>query len=162
MTTASPRQKPSLRAPGLHGAVLVTAVVALASAGAAGLLAGRPQVLGAVLGAALVGGFFLFGTLNTALATAYAPRLAMVVALLTYTLQVVLLALVLLALTRSGATDRAVDVRWLAGTVIAGTLGWVLALVGHTLRTVPGSDDGGPVATAQEAVEVTSSGEVRG
>lgn len=124
-----------MRVAGLGSALAVTLVVAALSTGAAVLWGDRPQVNGALVGAAMVAGFFLFGTLSTSLAAAYAPRLALFVALLTYTLQVVLLGLVLVVLTGSDAASRSIDVRWLAAVVIAGTLAWMVALVVHAMTT---------------------------
>lgn len=138
MTTEQPPRepltRPSMRVSGLVPALAATLLVTALTTAAAALSGGRPQVNGALVGAAMVAGFFLFGTLSTSLAAAYAPRLALFVALLTYTLQVVLLGLVLVALTRSGATGTSIDVRWLAGAVIAGTLTWTTALVVHALK----------------------------
>jgi ATP synthase protein I len=134
---ARPLPRPSPRVAGLGPALVATLVVAVVATGAAVVLGGREQVNGALVGAALVGGFFVFGTLSTSLAAAYAPRVSMFVALLTYTLQVVVLGAVLVGLTRSGATQRDLDVRWLAGVVITGTLAWMAALVVHAVRSVP-------------------------
>jgi ATP synthase protein I len=122
-----------MRVAGLLPALAVTVLVAALATGAAAVWGDRPQVNGALVGAAMVAGFFLFGTLSASLAAAYAPRLALFVALLTYTLQVVVLGMVLVALTRSGATETSIDVGWLAGVVIAGTLAWVTALVVRAL-----------------------------
>ena len=99
---------------------------------------GPPQALGAVLGALLVAGFFLFGTLGTSAVAAYVPQAALVVALLTYTLQVLLLAAVLVAVSRSAQAREALDVRWLAGTVIVGTFGWMTALLVKSTQEVRG------------------------
>ncbi len=133
MTTEPPPReplpRPSMRVVGLVPALLATALVAAVASGAALLWGGRAQVNGALVGAAVVAGFFLFGTLSTSLAAAYAPRVALFVALLTYTLQVALLGVLLVGLSRSGATATSLDVRWLAGVVIAGTLAWMAALV---------------------------------
>ena len=129
MTTAPLRQQPSMRLPGVGRALVVTLLVAVAAAGLALVTAGGPQLVGALAGAALVAGFFVFGMVNTALAAAFAPRVALLVALVTYTLQVVVLGLVLVAVSRSGLTPDRLDVRWLAGTVIVGALGWTVALV---------------------------------
>ena len=130
-------QAPSLRMPGVRTAVAVTLGGGLAAAAVAGVVAGRPQVLGALVGAALVCGFFLLGTLNTTLAAAYAPRASLVVALLTYLVQVVGLWLVLLGITRAGLTEGTLDARWLAGAVIVGTLAWTGALV---VRAMAGTE----------------------
>ena len=136
MTTAPLRQQPSMRLPGVGRALVVTLVVAVLAAGLALVTAGGPQLAGALAGAGLVAGFFVFGMVNTALATAFAPRVALLVALVTYTLQVVVLGLVLVAVSRSGLTPDRLDARWLAGTVIVGALGWTLALVLDALGSV--------------------------
>jgi ATP synthase protein I len=122
-----------MRVAGLGTALGLTLLVAALATGAAAVTGAGPQVNGALVGAAMVAGFFLVGTLSTSLAAAYAPGLALFVALLTYTLQVVVLGLVLVALTRSGATASSIDVGWLAGVVIAGTLAWMATLVAHAL-----------------------------
>lgn len=120
------------------GRALVVVLLLAAGASAVALvIAGRPQVLGALLGTAMVAGFFVFGMVNAAMAAAFAPRVALVVALLTYVLQVVALGLVLVAVSRSGLSPDRLDVRWLAGTVIAGALGWTFALVHDALRSTP-------------------------
>lgn len=128
-------ERPSARVPGLRTAVVVTVVLACLVAGVASVVAGRPQAVGALLGAALVGGFFLFGTLATSVAAAYAPGLSLLVALTTYVLQVVVLGLLLAGLDRSDPAPASPDLGWLAGTVIAGTLVWSLVLVVTALRT---------------------------
>ena len=51
------------------------------------------------------------------------PPRALLVALLTYTLQVVLLGAGLRGLRRSGLLDDTLDRRWLGGAVIAATAG---------------------------------------
>ena len=158
MTTAPPRQQPSLRVPGVGTGLTVTVLIGLTSSGLALALAGTPQLAGALVGTAVVAGFFVFGMLNTALAAAFAPRAALVVALLTYTMQVVALGLLLVALTRSGATADALDVRWLGGTVIAGALGWSAALVVDALRSTPSSATITSAAATPPPADVTSEG----
>jgi ATP synthase protein I len=135
-TAAAPRPgppPPSLRVHGLRQALAATVAAGGVLALAAALAEGRAALAGVALGTLLVCGFFLFGALNTALAAAYAPRASMLVALLTYVVQVVALGLVLAAVARSGLSERELDVRWLGGTVIVGTLVWTGALVVRTL-----------------------------
>jgi ATP synthase protein I len=132
MTTARP-PAPSLRVPGARTALAVSVVGGLAAALVAGLVAGQPQLLAVLVGAALVCGFFLFGTVTTNVAAAVLPQASLLVAVLTYVLQVVGLWVVMLALTRSGLTDTAVDAGWLAGTVIVATLLWVVSLCARAL-----------------------------
>ena len=117
----------------------MTLLVAVGASVLALLTGGQPQLYGALAGTAMVAGFFVFGMVNTALAATFAPRVALVVALLTYTLQVVVLGMVLVAVSRSELTPERLDVRWLAATVIVGALGWTVALVLDALSsTHPG------------------------
>ncbi len=94
-----------------------------------------PQALGALSGLVMVAGFFGFGTLTVSLVSRVAPAASLLVALLTYTLQVLLLGLVFVALTSSGTTQEALDPRWLGGTVVAATLAWTVWLVLREVRT---------------------------
>ena len=134
MTTETPRQQPAMRVPGVGWALFVTLLVGVSAAGLALATAGSSELLGALAGTALVAVFFVFGMVNTALAAAFAPRASLMVAMLTYTVQVVALGLLLVALTRSQAAADRVDLSWLGGAVIAGALGWTVALVVDALR----------------------------
>ena len=144
----SPSPGPTVRdglAVNLRGAGLVLAVgVAVATAGAGlGLaVAGRPEALGAVLGAGLMTGFYLFGTVTVALVAAYAPRASLLVALLTYVVQVGALALVLAEVQASAAAGSTLDVAWVGGTVVVATVVWLVLLVVRALRGVPPMPDG--------------------
>ena len=118
-------------------AVAVGAAVAVAGALLGLVVAGRPQALGAVLGAGLMTGFYVFGTVTVSLVTAYAPRASLLVALLTYTLQVGALALVLARVDGSAMAGGALDPRWVGGAVVAATVAWLVLLVLIAVRTVP-------------------------
>jgi ATP synthase protein I len=94
-----------------------------------------PQALGAIVGLVVVAGFFAFGTLTMSLVSRVAPTASLLVALLTYVLQVLVLGLLFVGLTRSGATEQALDPRWLGGAVIGSTLAWTVWLVVREVRT---------------------------
>lgn len=128
--SATPRRGPSVLVP--LGAALV---VAAAAVGSGALLGGSSAAAGAAIGAALVCGFFGSGALVLGVVARLVPAASLLVALLTYTLQVVLLAVVFLALQRGGMLDGPVDARWLSGTVIAGTLMWLAAQLVAFTRT---------------------------
>ena len=117
----------------------VGAVVAVAGAVLGAGVGGRPQVLGAVLGAGLVTGCCLFGSVTVALVAAHAPRASLLVALLTYVLQVGVLALVLARVQAhveaSGAGGPVVDPQWVGAAVVVATVGWVVLLVVRALRS---------------------------
>ncbi len=90
--------------------------------------------------AALVGGFVaavvLFsGTFLVNLVASVMPAAALLVALLTYVLQVVLLAVVFLAISRSALVDDQASRTWLGAAVIATTLAWLVAQVVVSART---------------------------
>lgn len=125
----------------MRPALALTALTAVV-AGALGLvLTGAPAALGALVGGALVVLFFGLGTVVLAVVARHAPALSMVVALVTYALQVVLLAAVLLVLQASGLLVADLDPRWLGGTVIAATVVWLGAHVGAAARArVPAYD----------------------
>ncbi|WP_235735858.1 hypothetical protein [Nocardioides alcanivorans] len=53
----------------------------------------------------------------------------MLIALLTYTLQLVVMAVVLIVISRSELLDGTLDRGWLGGTVIAGTIAWLACQV---------------------------------
>jgi ATP synthase protein I len=144
MTTAPPHRQPRLRLPGVASALGVTTGVGVGAAGLAALVAGAAQVRGALLGAVVVAGFFAMGSVATGVAAAYAPRLSLFVAVLTYALQVLLLGIVLVGVAGSGAAGTSLDTGWLGGTVIAGTLCWTAVLVTHALRGVDRPDAGHP------------------
>ncbi len=147
----------------LVGSGLVVAVGAAVAGGGALLalgVAGRPQALGALLGAALVTGFYLFGSLTVSLVAAYAPRASLLVALLTYTLQVGALALVLARVQGSGALQARVDVQWVGGAVVVATVAWLVLLVVMAVRTVPEASAAPPSSTGHS--DATSGGGVGG
>lgn len=131
-TTAAPQERtPRVLLAGVlgvAGVTLVTAVLALVSDDAA-------AVRSVFLGGGLVIAFFAFGALNVGLAARIVPAAALLVALVSYTFQIVLVLLVFLGLSRSDAFDSTLTEGWLAGTLIAGTLAWMTAQIVTTLRT---------------------------
>ena len=123
---------------GLREALLVTLPVAALGVLVGGVLEGSAAAWGVVAGTALLVGFYVFGLVTVQVVAALAPALSLLVALLTYTVQVAVLALVFLALQRSGALEESVDRRWLGVTVILGTLAWTVLLVrGATSQRIP-------------------------
>jgi ATP synthase protein I len=134
-TTEGPLPTVSPSVPGQRSALALTALLGTGGAAIAALTGhGRPQVLGALAGAVLVGVFFLFGALTTGFVAAHAPQISLVVALMTYTLQVLLLAVVLVGVSRSERLGEALDERWLGGSVLVGALAWTGALVAGAMR----------------------------
>lgn len=139
MTTA-PRTPRTGQRPGVAGravavAALATIVVGAVLAVAGALTTGTPAAAGAGVGLLMVLVFFGLGAVVLDTVAGIAPSLSLLVALLTYTLQVVLVGLVFVGLSRSGLLGSELDADWLGGTVIAGTLTWLAAQVVTTLRT---------------------------
>jgi ATP synthase protein I len=132
MTTSAPLKKAPrvLRSAALW--VLGATVVLIAAGTLAG---GRPAALGALVGGAMVLVFFGFGATFVGLAARWAPQSALLVALLTYTFQVVLVALVFVALRESGVLETDISAEWLAAGLIGGTFAWMGGQVVATLRT---------------------------
>jgi ATP synthase protein I len=120
------------------GLVVVVGMSVAALGGALGLaVGGRPQALGAVVGAGVTAGVSAFGTLTISVVAAYAPRASLLVALLTYALQVAVLALVLAAVQDSPVARSTLDVAWVGTAVVVTTVLWLVLLVVRALRSVP-------------------------
>jgi ATP synthase protein I len=131
----------------------VAAAAATAAVSLAGLLiGGSAAAYGALVGALLVLLVFGLGAFAVNLVATVMPAASLLVALLTYTLQVVFMGLVFWALTRSGALGRDLDQRWLAGAIIAGTVAWVAVQIGQATRArIPAYDLGSSASTGGAA-----------
>ena len=133
-------------------AVVVLAIVAW-------LVDGAPGVTGALVGGGLTLTVFVLGIGLVSVTARALPAASLMVALLTYTLQVLVLALVFAGLSRSGLLDDALDRRWLAAAVIAGTVAWMVAQIGLTARLrlpvydLPDRTDAGAPAVGPERPE---------
>lgn len=139
MTTATTQVTPPATGAGvLLGAASLAAAGGLVVA-AAGALAGESgALLGALAGTAMVVAVMLGGAVVVDLAAGVLPAAALLVALLTYTLQVVVLGAVLVALQRSGLLEGTLDRRWLGGAAIVAVLAWTFAHVAlSTRRRIP-------------------------
>lgn len=119
----------------VRAALVMTLTVGFAVILLAGLISGSNAALGAGIGVTMVAIFFGFGAVVLGVVARLAPAASLLVALLTYTLKVVLMGLVFLALSRSGALDGTVDARWLGGTVIVCTLVWLACQIFFSMRT---------------------------
>ena len=154
MTTDAPRTGQADRDSGTS--VLVAAgaaalVLGLAATLAGAVLSGGEAALGALVGTLLVVGVLGFGSFVVNVVAGLMPAMALMVAMLTYTLQVVLMGLVFAALSGSGLLDSTVDRGWLAGTVIGGTAIWLMSQVVLTTRRRIPVYDLPAAATAQPA-----------
>ena len=116
-------------------ALLATGVAGLAAVVLGGVLDGSAAALGSTIGAVMVCLFFGAGAVVLGVVARLAPAASLLIALLTYTLKIVLIALVFVGLSRSGALDGTVDAQWLGGTVIACTLVWIAAQITSSMRS---------------------------
>jgi len=116
----------------------VAAISALATtlvlAGIGAVTSGSPAALGVLVGSLMVLTFFGFGSGFVGLVARWAPQSALLVALLTYTFQVVLVALVFVALRGSGLLEEELSAEWLAAGLIVGTFTWMVGQVVATMR----------------------------
>lgn len=129
MTTATHFKPGSTGRRALVLAGLVGAGAGLVAIILGAVLSGSSAAWGAVAGTVLVLVVFGGGALLVDLVAGVMPQASLLIALLTYVLQVVVMALVFLALSRSGLLDDALDRRWLGGTVIAGTFAWLVSQI---------------------------------
>lgn len=135
MTTETPRQTDTTsvarsRGTGvLAGSAGVTLVVGVAISMVGALTGGSAAAYGALVGTAIAVGILSFGSFAVNVVASVLPAASLLFAMMTYTLQVVLMALVFVALSNSGALDDSLDREWLAGAIIAGTLCWLVGQI---------------------------------
>ena len=128
MTTESTHHTRKSGVSVLLGTAAVTLVLGGITSGLGAAVGGSAAAYGALVGTARVVGVLM-------------PAAALLVALLTYTLQVVVMGLVFVALKGSGLLESTLDRRWLAGAVIAGTFGWIAAQIVLSMRArIPAYD----------------------
>lgn len=99
------------------------------------LVQGAAAGFGAVVGTGLVVTVCVGGALLVNAVAGALPSASLMVALLTYTLQVMLLVVAFVALERSGLLESSLDRMWVGATAIAATLEWLVAQVVLTFRT---------------------------
>ena len=120
------------------GVLLRTLVVAVVAGtllvGCAALLGGTPGALGAAVGCLLTLVVLGTGTLVVYAAAGVLPRAALLIALLTYLLQVLALALGFVLLSRSGLLDGRLSREWLAAGVVLVTVAWMVGQIHMTTR----------------------------
>ena len=129
MTTESKQVLRSRSGFMLLGAAISASLAGLAVALVGALADGDQAAYGALVGTALCVAVFGFGAFVVNVVAGLMPAAALLIALLTYTMQVALMALAFLALTKSGVLDDTLDRRWLAGAVITATLTWLGAQI---------------------------------
>jgi hypothetical protein len=122
---------------GVAGAL---AVVVLAVVG--GVVDGAPGVTGALVGGGLTLAVFALGVGLVDVAARLLPAASLMVALLTYTLQLLVLAIAVVVLDRSGLAGDEVSRGWFAAGVIAVTVLWLLGqVVAATRQRIPAFEE---------------------
>ena len=121
MMTTDTRTPPSV----VVRAALVALAVAAVLVGVAAVLSGASAARGAGVGALIAIGVFAFGGLSVDAVARVAPAASLLFAMLTYTFQVVVMALVFVALNSSGLLDDELDPTWLGVAVIVATFVWI-------------------------------------
>lgn len=135
-TTDRPRSGPAPegRPQGAVRPLVATGVIGAVLATCAALTTGPSGAWGVVVGVVLTFASLGLGSVVLAWVTDITPAMSLVVALMTYTLQVVLLLAAYVVLQGDESARAAVSGPWLGGTVIATTVVW-LALQVRSLFT---------------------------
>ncbi len=124
-------------------AVLVGAGVATAAFGSllaliGAVVEGSSAAYGALLGTLLTIVVFGLGAAAVNLVAGILPTMSLIVAMMTYLLQLVVIWLVLSVLETTDLLDSTLSRAWLGGAVIIGALAWMAAQIGlHITRRVP-------------------------
>lgn len=143
-----------LRVPGalaIAGGAAVLATVALLVAASA--TTGSAAVLGVLVAAGIVLVVFGLGTAAVSVVARILPSAALMIAMVTYLLQVVLMAVILTVLQRSGLLGDEIDRAWLGGAVIVLAFVWLIAqTIATATARIPVYDlpSGEPTATPGE------------
>jgi ATP synthase protein I len=149
MTTESQHQPPAVAPAPLLRPALAAAISGAAAVVAGAVLSGSPGALGALVGALLVLAVLGLGSMSVNVVAGLLPSAALLVALLTYTLQVLAMALAFVALTRSGLLGDQLSREWLAGAVVAGVLAWLTLHVATAMTARIPAYDAAPAARSQ-------------
>jgi len=133
MTTA--RTRPATPGGQARFAFACTALATLVAVTLGAAASGSAAAVGALIGAALVLFFFGFGAFVVNAVASVSPTASLLVALLTYLLEVVAMGAVFVALGRSRGLDGPVDGSWIGVVVIVLTLVWLVAQTFAALRS---------------------------
>ncbi len=142
MTTASTHDTRTGSSP-LLGALAVGAGAVLVVVVLAALVDGRAAVVGAAGGGVLTLAVFAAGVAVVTVVARHMPSASLLVALMTYTLQLLVLALCVAAIEQAGVTAEDLSRGWFAAAVVAVTLVWVAGhLVAATRQRIPAFEPG--------------------
>ena len=120
------------------GALAAGTVAVLVLVVVAGLTDGRPGVVGAAVGGVVTLMVFALGLAAVGFVARLLPGASMLVALMTYALQLLVLALVVTGIDRADAGAETLSRGWFAAAVIVVTLTWLVGqLVAATRQRIP-------------------------
>lgn len=134
MTTATRITRPTSAAGVLSRTALVALLLLAVLAALGAGFSGTAGALGALTGGGLVLVVFTFGTFMTNAVAQVLPHFSLLIAMLTYLLQLLVVLVVMLALDRSGAVGDTLHRGWIAAGVVVLALGWTWVQLGLTLR----------------------------
>jgi len=122
----------------LLGAAVAALLVGLVLTVVAGLVSGGTAALSAAVSTGLVVVVIGFGVFVLNTVASIMPSATVLVALVTYALQLVVLAAVALTLIRNGVLESTLDRRWFGGGVALTTAAWMVAqIVAATKARIP-------------------------
>src|SRR5690606_32719948 len=106
-------------------AAVVSALGALVLVVVGALAGGSSAAAGAAVGGVLAVGVLAFGSFAVDAVARLMPTAALLFAMVTYTFQVVAMALAFVALNESGLLDEALDGTWVGIAIIVGVFVWM-------------------------------------
>lgn len=125
-------------------AAAVTMVVGVLVVLVAALTGGEPASYGALVGTGIALVVFAFGAFAVDAVARLMPVASLLVAMLTYTMQVLLMLMVFVGLNRAGVLDDGIDREWLGGSIIIAVLAWTFAqLTASAKARIPAFDTPG-------------------
>ncbi len=129
----------------------VTVVVGASVVLTGAMVGGAPAAYGALVGVAIALFVFSFGAFAVDAVARLMPVASLLVALLTYTVQVLLMLVIFVALNRADVLDDTLERGWLGGAIIAAVLTWTFTqLFASTKARIPAFDIvGQPSANGQ-------------
>lgn len=134
----------------LLGGFVVTVAIGVLAAVLGGVVDGSTAAWGALVGALVVAVVCAGGSLMVNVVAGVLPTASLLFALLTYTLQVLVLLMVFVALERSDLLGARLDREWLGVTAVVATLVWLATLVLlSTRRRIPAFDLPAPDGAAE-------------
>ncbi len=134
MTTESKQVTRPLGVSVLLGAASVAGAVGILVVALGAVISGSDGALGAATGVGVVLAVFVLGALAVNLIAGLMPAVSLLVALLTYTCQLVVVLVVFVSLSNGETFAEEVVRAWLAVAVVGTTLAWLTAQIVFTTR----------------------------